>query len=318
MTDLLAFMFMPPDLSTHGGGIDNLMLWLHVLMGILFVGWGAFFVYTLIRFRRKRSPRADYEGVKSHTSSYVEISVVIAECVLLFGLAIPLWGNWVDLGRPDPEEAKLQVRVIAQQFAWNVQYPGPDGQFGRLDPGLINEQLNPVGLDREDPAAQDDVVLVNQLLVPVDTPVVVNVTSMDVIHSFFLPVMRVKQDAIPGISIPIGFRAQMTSMDFKEEQVQANEEEYEDKKARAFLEASSDDYENLDAARKALEDGDGFGDLKKLVPDFEIACAQLCGRQHYRMRGQFHILSQEEFAGLRTQQDFTAWITDHMTWQFSD
>lgn len=284
------FPFMPPDLSTHGGQIDSMIWWLHILMAVLFVGWGVFFVYTLVRFRAGSNPKADHEGVKSHFSTYHEVAVVVVECLLLFALAVPIWASWVEVGQAthDPGEA-LEVNVIAQQFAWNVHYPGPDGKFGRLDSGRINETLNPIGLDPDDPNGKDDIALQNLLLIPVDTPIKVNVTSKDVIHSFFLPVMRVKQDAIPGMKIPVGFQAGMTTMAFKKAEYLANQARYD-----------------------ALRANDPRGDSAPpagptWVPDHQIACAQLCGAQHYKMNGLFYILSKEDFADLKAQPDFGAW-----------
>jgi len=102
-------------------------------------------------------------------------------------------------------EEALQIDVFAQQFAWNVRYPGPDGIFGRVDVSLIDEMSNPMGIDRSDAAAIDDVVVINQFFVPVDRPVEVTLRSRDVIHSLFLPNFRVKQDAVPGMSIPVVF-----------------------------------------------------------------------------------------------------------------
>ncbi len=93
MTDWLG---LPPLASTHGGQIDGMIGWVHVFMFILFVGWGGFFAYCLVRFRRSRHPVANYTGVKSHTSSYLEVGVAVVEAILLFGFAIPLWAARVD------------------------------------------------------------------------------------------------------------------------------------------------------------------------------------------------------------------------------
>src|SRR5919109_3519493 len=82
---------LPPLAATHGGQIDNLIGWIHIFMLILFVGWGAFFTFVLIRFRRSRHPVANYTGVKSHASSYLEGGVLVVEMVLLFAFSIPLW-----------------------------------------------------------------------------------------------------------------------------------------------------------------------------------------------------------------------------------
>src|SRR5688572_2793959 len=145
----------PPALAAaHGGQIDSLLGWIHIFMLILFLGWGGFIVYTLIRFRQSRNPVAIYTGVKSHRSTYLEVGVAVVEGVLLFGFAIPLWAARVD--RIPPAHEALVVQVTGEQFAWNVHYAGPDGKFGRTDIKLIDSQSNSLGLDRDDPAAKDD------------------------------------------------------------------------------------------------------------------------------------------------------------------
>jgi cytochrome c oxidase subunit 2 len=156
---------------------------------------------------------ANPEGVKNHASTYVEVGVIVAEAVLLLGFSIPLWAARVNQF-PSQEEATV-VRVVGQQFAWNIHYPGPDGKFGKTDPKLVDAQANPIGLDRSDSAGVDDVVTVNQLHLPVGKPAIIYVSSMDVIHSFGIQEMRVKQDAIPGMSTPLWFTPTVTSDDMK-------------------------------------------------------------------------------------------------------
>src|SRR5918992_4473749 len=90
------WMGLPELAATHGGQIDSLIGWIHVFMLILFVGWGGFFAYCLVRFRRSRNPVANYAGVKSNASKYSEIAVAVVEAVLLIGFAIPLWAARVD------------------------------------------------------------------------------------------------------------------------------------------------------------------------------------------------------------------------------
>jgi cytochrome c oxidase subunit 2 len=102
------------------------------------------------------------------------------------------------------ESEAVRVRVVGEQFAWNVHYPGPDGKFGRTDIKLVSAD-NPLGLDRTDPNAKDDVTTINQLNLPIDRPVLVQLSTKDVIHSFGLYEMRVKQDAVPGMQIPVWF-----------------------------------------------------------------------------------------------------------------
>ena len=200
------FLEIPVAASAHAGQIDQMTVLTHWLMAILFVGWGAFFIYTLIRFRAGANPRANYSGVKSHMASYIEWAVAFVELVLIVAFAIPAWAARVD-AFPTPGEATI-VRVVAEQFAWNVHYPGADGQFGRTDIKLVAAD-NPLGLDRSDPAAKDDFNSVNQLALPVNRPAIIHLSSKDVIHSFSLIQMRVKQDTIPGESIPVWFTPTM-------------------------------------------------------------------------------------------------------------
>jgi cytochrome c oxidase subunit II len=133
----------------------------------------------------------------------------------------------------------LEIRVVAEQFAWNIHYPGRDGVFGRTAPNLVTAS-NPVGLDKLDPKGKDDIITINQMHVPVNKDVITYLSSKDVIHCFAIPVMRVKQDTVPGQKMAISF--------------------------------------------KAVHKG-----------QFEIACAQLCGLGHYRMKGFFVVEGKDEF-----------------------
>jgi cytochrome c oxidase subunit 2 len=194
------YLGLPPDGSAHGPEIDFLIGLLHWIMYILFAGWGIYFLYTLWRFRSRKGVAANYHGTKSHFSTYSEVGVIVIEAVLLVGFSIPLWADRVaDL--PD-EKSSTVVRVVAEQFAWNIHYPGVDGVFGATKIELVGTD-NPLGLDRSDPAAADDITTINQLNLPVDKPIIVHLSSKDVIHSFGIPPYRVKQDAIPGVSIPV-------------------------------------------------------------------------------------------------------------------
>ena len=207
------WMGLPALASAHGGQIDGLIGWIHVFMLVLFVGWGGFFAYTLIRFRRSRNPVANYTGVKSHTSSYLEVAVFVVEVVLLFGFAIPMWAARVD-HRP-PESDAVIVYLTGEQFAWNVRYAGADGVFGRTDVTMMDAQTNPLGVDRADPAGKDDITTLNQLYLPVNKPVIIRLRSKDVIHSFGVPEFRVKQDAIPGLTIPVWFVPTVTTAEMR-------------------------------------------------------------------------------------------------------
>lgn len=236
--------WLPLDISKHGHQIDSLILFFHVFMGVLFVGWLAFLIYLLVRFRARPGHKAEYHVRHSKTPTALEVGVAVVEFILLIGFAFPIWHAYRN-EPPDPSKA-FRVRVVAEQYAWNIHYPGPDGVFGRTSPKLMGAS-NPVGLDGSDPASKDDVVAINQLHVPVNTPVWAELTSKDVIHSFFLPVARVKMDVIPGQKVPVWFETKQTG-------------------------------------------------------EFEIACAQLCGLGHYRMKGFFVVEDQAAFTQWFAQQ----------------
>lgn len=205
---------MPLLASQHGGGIDRLIFYVHVLMAVLFVGWGVYFAYCLVQFRRKKNPRADRVGVRSHNSSYLEAAIAVVEVLLLVGISIPFWIAEVD-ALPKPEENAFEVRVVAQQFAWNMHYPGPDGKFGRTAIAFLDDETNPAGVDPSDPAGKDDVQS-KILRLPVDRPALLHLTSKDVVHSFAVPEFRVKQDTIPGMSIPMHFTPTLTTAELRE------------------------------------------------------------------------------------------------------
>ncbi|MCP5523016.1 MAG: cytochrome c oxidase subunit II [Verrucomicrobiales bacterium] len=202
---IVKLLHLQPLASEHGGDLDRLLFYVHLLMFVLFVGWSVFFLYTVWRFRERRNPKADPVGVKSHTSTYLEGAVALIEAVLLLGFAIPLWARGASLDNfPDEKEATV-IRVIGRQFNWIARYPGEDGVFGLGDPKLISAS-NPFGLDPEDANGADDITLeTSEIVVPVNKPVIAHISSLDVIHSFSVKQMRVTQDAIPGLSIPIWF-----------------------------------------------------------------------------------------------------------------
>jgi cytochrome c oxidase subunit 2 len=244
---MLEWLGMPVAASSHAGEVDRIMVLVHWLMLVLFVGWSIFFVYVLVRFRRGAQPTADYRGVRGGWSSWIEGAVLVAEVILLAGFSIPFWSTSVD-ALPAENQSTI-VRVVAEQFAWHAHYPGADGVFGRTDITLVGSD-NPLGLDRGEAVGRDDLVVTGRLNLPVGKPVIVFLSSKDVIHSFGLPQMRVKQDAVPGIVQPVWFTPTMTGQ-------------------------------------------------------WDIACSQLCGLGHYRMKGVYQIQTQAEYdAWLKEEAEF--------------
>lgn len=200
---MMKFLGLPELASVHGADVDRLILYVHLLMGALFVGWLSYFLYAIFRFNNRNNPKANYTGVTSHASTYVEGAVAVVEAILLIGFAVPLWAKVAD----DIPKDALNIRLIAEQFAWNSRYPGKDGVFGRQDFKLVSA-TNPLGDDPNDPAGKDDVVPPpGEMAIPVNKPVVIHISSKDVVHSFKVNPLRVTQDAIPGLSIPMWFEA---------------------------------------------------------------------------------------------------------------
>ena len=199
--------WLPPNYSTHGAGIDQLISVLHWFMLILFVVWGIYLVYCLVKFRERPGHEADVLPKHFSLPTYAEIGVVIVEAGLLIFFSYPVWAR---VKTEFPKESdSLHIRMLAEQFAWNFHYAGADGKFGTTKIELI-DGTNPIGLDANDSASKDDLVTTNQLVVPVNKPIIIDLASKDVIHAFFIPVMRVKQDVIPGMEIPIWFEATKT------------------------------------------------------------------------------------------------------------
>ena len=254
---MLNYLGLPAAASSHAGEIDQMTVLVHWLMLVLFVGWGAFFVYVLFRFRRGANPKANYAGAKGKLSKGLEIAVAVIEVVLLVFYAIPAWARRVQ-EPPSGSEAVI-VRVVGEQFAWNMHYPGADGRFGRTDIKLVSAD-NPLGLDRTDQDAKDDITDINQLHIPVNRPVLIHLSSKDVIHSFGQYEMRVKQDAVPGLEIPMWFIPTVTTAEMRAKT--------------------------------------GKADF-----DYEIACSQLCGLGHFRMRGYLIVQSEAEY---------NAWMADQV------
>ncbi|HNO79468.1 MAG TPA: cytochrome c oxidase subunit II [Phycisphaerae bacterium] len=302
--------WLPPDISEHGSQIDIIIKYLHWFMAILFVAWGSYFLYCLVRFRAGANPKATYGDAKAKPSKVAEIVVIVIEAALLVGFSIPVWAYYRS-EPPTNADNPLTVRVVAQQFAWNIHYPGKDGVFGKTRPELVDEALNPIGLvdASEDPAAGDDYVSVNIFHAPKGRDILVRLSSKDVIHSFAVPLLRVKQDAVPGMEIPIWFKAEKTNEEAQEMMKRAFElpASAEGAEAERFikenrLRVTMADYGSvpkgatLNAEHLKTLIAAGTTSVE-LAPGFpvNIQCAQLCGLGHYRMKGQMKIYEPEDF-----------------------
>lgn len=202
----------PTLASADGGGIDRLLLQVHAVIAAVFLFWLLIFLVALWRGRGKAANKK---------FKPLHAAVVILPALLLFAVEIGL-----ELGASDPiiqdriqaaasTEDAIQVRIVAQQFAWNMHYPGPDGVFGPTSPGLVDDVSNPIGLDRSEGPGADDIVTRNLLYLPVGKKALIWLSSRDVVHSFYVPELRVRQDAIPGMRVPVAFTPTMTTEAFQ-------------------------------------------------------------------------------------------------------
>lgn len=228
---------LPAPAATHAAAIDHHYGFTLVAMGVVFLaaqlGLGLF----VWRYR-DRGPQT--KVTYSHGNTKLEVLWTTLTAILFIGLNLAGTKIWAE-ARFQPASAQaVRVEVSGLQFAWYYRYPGPDGQFGKTRPELQNaDEGNPVGLDESDPAAKDDIV-VGSLTLPVDREAELILRSQDVIHSYFIPNMRFKQDAVPGLRISTHF-------------------------------------------------------TPSKVGDYEVACAELCGLGHYKMRSSLRVVTQEEF-----------------------
>ena len=226
--------WLPAAASEHARTLDAVLTSVHTHMLLIFVVWLTVFVVALVKFRRSANPDARQHGVRGLWPALAIGGVIVGDVIILATQALPAWSE--RMAPPPAATMPVEIRIAAEQFAWNIHYPGPDRVFGRTSQALVSAS-NPVGIDREDPAAADDIGLLNVLMLPVNRTAVVQLTSRDVIHSFTLNEMRVKQDANPGMTPRVWF-------------------------------------------------------TPNAIGDWEIACSQLCGLGHYRMRGEYHVVDQ--------------------------
>ena len=359
--------WLPPDRSEHGAGIDSLFLWTFWITMVTFVAVEICLVVFLIKYRyRPDKKKAHF----THGNTRLEMTWTLLPAVILAGLAVANKGVWdrlrfnPDGDRPD----KATILVIGQQFKWNVIYPGPDGKLGRYliwpkptdlrwpggrkyenvtGPAELKyadaikaikkyiELENPLGKDFDDPDGKDDNFSMQpgrEITIPANRPVEVQLSSKDVIHSFFLPNHRVKLDAVPGMRGKIVFTATMTSAQreketrrkypideliaiytespaaeytliLTEQEKTEGAESYKPSRGPAYLRYADKDKKtiarnnavlNLETVQK-LKDA-GVKDVYAFEPGYwELVCEELCGMGHSQMSSKVIVLDAEEY-----------------------
>jgi len=246
MTALSVWMFVngkwwfPAPISEHGPAYDQQFILTIIVVGVSFVAAQLGLAYAVWKFRdRGDGARAAY----THGNNRIEIAGVVVTAIVFVTVAFLGQRVWARLHFEAAPADSARVRVVAQQFQWNFHYAGADGKFGRTDPRKISdESLNFIGLDPADAASADDTV-VSTLVTQINRPVELNLASRDVTHSFWVPPLRFKQDAVPGLDIKVHFTPQKAGR-------------------------------------------------------YEIACAELCGQQHYKMKAYMLVLPAEEYVPL--------------------
>jgi cytochrome c oxidase subunit 2 len=195
--------WFPENISLHGGEIDaqfNRTLW---VVGIAFTLAQIALGYAIFRFSARGKERAAY----SHGSNRLEVTWTAATAVVFIILAVLGQRVWAQLHMTPASTDAIKINVVAQQFQFNFHYPGADNTFGPTEPKYINDSsLNYVGLNLADPRSKDD-IQVTTLAVPVNRQVELTLRSKDVIHSFFVPQLRFKQDTVPGLDVRLHFTA---------------------------------------------------------------------------------------------------------------
>jgi cytochrome c oxidase subunit 2 len=231
--------WFPPNISTHGAAIDDQIVLTMYVTGIIFVLAQLSLAYLLYRYRdRGDGSRAQF----FHGNNTMEYTWTIAAAILFIGLNLMGYRTWAKIHFMGPDPGAMQVEVWGQQFAWYFRYPGPDGKFGPTHVDKVSDSTaNYLGLDRDHDADSKDDIVTSTFSVPVNRPVQIILRSKDVTHSFWVRELRLKQDLVPGMMIPLHFTATKTGR-------------------------------------------------------YEIACVELCGLGHYKMRAFFQVQSDEDFA----------------------
>jgi cytochrome c oxidase subunit 2 len=201
----------PSAASEHSAAIDSQFTLTWIVVAVAFFLSQMALGYFVWRYRSTgdRNERATY----THGNARVEMFFTVLTAIVFVTVAFLGQRVWISLHLNAAAADAVHIEVVGQQFLWNFRYPGADGKFGRSKPELYNDEDNspmarpgPLGLDPADPAGKDDMVSVGLLVVPVNRAVNLTLYSKDVTHSLFIPNMRFKQDAVPGLKVDLHFK----------------------------------------------------------------------------------------------------------------
>ncbi len=200
-SSLLARSWLPPNAAAHGVLLDRLLHWNLAAIGILFAL--AHILLAVVLLKRHYSSALTPHRVPS--TWRVEFIPLTLLCLMYLIMAVTAEHLWAADRFEGAAPASMQVEVTGRQFQWYFRYPGPDAEFGQTRPSLIEPAAgNPLGLAPEDNHGRDDLVA-SELVLPVDREVDLTLRAQDVIHGFFIPAMRLKQNAVPGLALHVHF-----------------------------------------------------------------------------------------------------------------
>lgn len=192
----------PAPINSHGAWFDSYFRLNLAVAGVIFLAAQLILAACIWRFRERGRRAAAFAGDWRLEAAWMTLTAL-----LFLGAAAASSAPWLDLHRQARRQGGLEVELLGAQFAWSVRYPGPDGKFGRTAAGLINDAAgNPFGIDPQDRAGKDDIVS-SALRIPAGRPVRLLLRSRDVIHSFFVRELRIKQDLVPGMVIALPIQA---------------------------------------------------------------------------------------------------------------
>lgn len=196
--------WMPPNAAAHGFAVDRLMRWDVGAMTVCFLAANILLVWLFLRPRRTSSSHTPARGgtPSSWRAEFIPLGLLV---ILYIVMAVTAEHVWARERFEGAAPAALHVEVVGEQFQWYFHYPGTDAAYGASQPQLVNAALgNPIGLDPADDHGKDDIVA-SELVLPVDREVDLQLRSLDVIHGFFVPEMRLKQNAVPGATLHVHF-----------------------------------------------------------------------------------------------------------------
>ncbi len=253
--------------SEHGGSLDSLFNWTLFFTGIVFVITHIVLFWFAYKYRRKEGRISEHFA----HSNRLELIWTIIPAIVMVGLVTSGLVVWNDV-MPDvgPDEEYLEIEATGYQFAWDLRYGGKDGKLGTKNFRLINPGTNPLGQDWSDPKNIDD-FHATEIVLPVDQKVRVRITAKDVLHNFYLPHFRVKMDAIPGLPTYFIFTPSITTAEYRQELSKYPEWQV------------------------PADPDDPTGPQKWETFNFELACAELCGKGHYSMQKWVRIVERDEY-----------------------